>query len=359
VSVHLRELFNPSDLAEAIDAGYVRRQVHPDGSLAILNYTERCQYEGAWNDVTRQCRGLIVNDADGVIARPWAKFFNYGDSMCGPLDLAAPAEVTDKLDGSLGILYPGPDGWMVATRGSFTSDQALHATTVLRMRYDDFDPPDGMTVLFEIVYPENRIVVDYGTTDDLILLGAVDIATGEAVGPDWISGWYGPIAETFGARTLADALVLPPRPNVEGVVVRMVDTGTMVKIKQEDYVALHKIVTGLNARVVWEHLGNGKTVADICEPLPDELHDWVKNLAADLTGQALAILAEAREEHERILASMSGDWTRKDYAAVACRSANRAWLFMLLDGKDPAPKIWRTLRPSGDNRPINISEDVA
>jgi putative RNA ligase len=40
-----------------------------------------------------------------------------------------------------------------------------------------------MTVLVEIVYPANRIVLDYGGLDDLILLGAVDIATGRTFGP--------------------------------------------------------------------------------------------------------------------------------------------------------------------------------
>jgi RNA ligase len=139
----------------------------------------------------------------------------------------------------------------------------------------------------------------------------------------------------------------------------MVDTGTMVKIKQDDYVALHKIVTGLNARVVWEQLGEGKTVADICEPLPDELHDWVKTLTEDLTQRMAVTLIEARREHFRIKNSLSDGWTRKDYAAVASKSPNRAWLFMLLDGKDPSEKIWRTLRPSGDDRPLHVTEDVA
>lgn len=359
INIHLGEVVDTGELSSFIEAGYVRRQVHPSAPLSILNYTEKAQFENVWNDVTRRCRGLIVHDDGTVIARPWAKFFNYGDTQCGPLDLSAPVEVTDKLDGSLGILYPGPDGWTVATRGSFTSDQALHATAVLRRRYDDFEPPAGMTVLFEIVYPANRIVLDYGNTDDLVLLGAVDIATGEAVGPDWVSGWSGPMTDTFKAQTLAEALALPPRPNAEGVVVRMVDTGAMVKIKQADYVALHKIVTGLNARIVWEQIGEGKTVAQICEPLPDELHDWVKNLAADLCQRMATILIEARQEHARVKAGLPVDWTRKDYAAIAGRSPNRAWLFMLLDGKDPSEKIWRTLRPSGEDRPLNITEDVA
>lgn len=356
---HIHDLFDPAALAAAIEQGHVREQTHPDLSLRILNYTERCAYEGAWNDVTLACRGLIVDGFGEVVARPWRKFHNYGDQHCGTLDLAAPAEVTDKFDGSMGISYPTPGGWAIATRGSFTSEQAIHATALLRDQYADFEPPDGMTVLFEIVYPGNRIVLDYGDIDDLVLLGGVDLKTGEPVGPDWVSGWWGPQTTTFAAETLADALALPPRPNAEGVVVRLVDSGQMVKIKQADYVALHRIVTGLNARIVWQMLGDGKTLADICEPLPDEFHPWVEEIAADLSHRMTQVVIGARREHAQIVAALPDGWTRRDYAAVASQSPNRAWLFLLLDNRDPAPKIWRSLQPAGDLRPTNYAEDEA
>jgi RNA ligase len=356
--LHISDLFDLEHLAKAMEAGYVREQTHPSLPLRIFNYSEKAQYERAWDAVTMGCRGLIVG-ADGyVVARSLSKFFNYGDPLVGVLDLSAPAEVVDKLDGSLGILHPTPDGYAIATRGSFTSVQAVHATDVLRDRYSDFEPPDGMTVLFEIIYPENRIVCDYGGADDLFLLGAVDIATGAVVGPDWVSGWDGPQATVFSVRTLGEALAMPPRVGAEGLVVRL-DSGAMVKIKQADYVALHKAVTGLNARVVWECLGGGGTVADICEPLPDELHQWVKDLATRLQGDAADLLEDTERFHEKTLAQMPEGWGRKDYALAVAHSTLRPWLFNLLDGKDPRPSIWKAVRPSGENRPVNFTEDTA
>lgn len=353
----LADLLDLEGLELATQDGHVKQQRHPYLPLSIFNYTERCAYERAWTPTTRTCRGLIVGDDGSVVARPWEKFFNYGEPDSPPLELTATAEVVDKVDGSLGILYPTPGGLAVATRGSFTSEQAIHATAVLRERYAEFRPPDGMTVLVEIVYPGNRIVCDYGDIDDLILLGAVNISTGEAASPLAVTDWIGPRAEIFPASTLGDALSLSPRPGAEGVVVRL--DGAMVKIKQEDYVRLHRIVTGLNARVVWERLGAGKTVAEICEPVPDELHGWIKNLAARLTAALGQVLADSQAEHVRIVSELSDGWQRKDYAALASRSPLRAWLFMLLDGKDPAEKVWRTLRPSGDDRPVHVSEDTA
>lgn len=356
--VSIGDLLDPDGLAVAIEAGFVKVQHHPDLPYEIRNYTERCQWERAWTDVTRQCRGLITDAAGTVLARPWSKFFNYGEHPEGSIDLAAPADVTDKMDGSLGIMYPVPDGWAIATRGSFASDQALHATQLLRERYPDFTPPDGMTCLFEIIYPGNRIVVDYGGTDDLVLLGAVDIATGEAVGPDWVSGWDGPAAETFTARSLAEALALPPRRNAEGLVVRLHD-GMMIKIKQDDYVALHRLITGMNARVVWEKIGEGLTLTGICEGLPEEFWPWVREVGGELIREKNRIMDEATAEHERLIASLPDGWTRKDYALEAGKSPLRAWLFLLLDGRDPSAKIWRTLRPSGERSLVAYSEDTA
>jgi RNA ligase len=360
-TLYLHDLVDTDELAKLVEAGYIRRQVHPAGGLTILNYTEKCQFERLWNDVTRQCRGLVVRDADGaVVARPWKKFFNYGDDTAGPIDLDAPAVVTDKIDGSLGILYPAPDGGhAIATRGSFGSDQAAHATEIWRSRYAGTDVGDDVTWLFEIVYPGNRIVCDYGDTDDLVLLGGLEISTGRPVPPGDLA-WNGPVTSTFAFATLREALAAEPRPGAEGYVVGFPGRGDlMIKIKQEDYLALHRIVTGLNARTVWEALAGGGTVSDICESLPDEFHDWVRRIAGDLSARRDAVLSAARAEHDRIVAALPDQWTRRDYALAAAGSDHRAWLFMLLDGKDPIPRIWRTLRPAGDERPVNVSEDVA
>lgn len=358
-TLHLGDLLDLQALEQAIDNGYVRRNNHPDLPLTILNYTERCQYERAWTFVTTTCRGLI-HDSDGtIVARSWSKFFNYAEHPPGTFAPDAPVTVTDKLDGSLGILFPTPDGHAIATRGSFTSEQARHATQVWNERYahrvNDLDP--GITWLFEIIYPGNRIVCDYGPMDDLALLGGVEIATGRTI-PAWSLVYPGPKVEAFKHATLADALAAPPRPGAEGIVVRF-DDHTMIKIKQDDYLRLHRIVTGLNARTVWEAIGAGQSISEICEPLPDEFHGWVRNVADRLWGELGRIECAARAEHEAILNQLSTPVDRKDYAALAVQSEHRAWLFMLLDGKDPAPKIWRTLKLSGEERPVEISEDTA
>lgn len=364
----LADLLDETAPAEAIGQGFVRRQVHPSMPLAILNYTERCIYEREWTPLTMACRGLIFNTNTGVIvARPFPKFFNYGEHDEAALSLTEPVAITDKMDGSLGIAYRGTDGLLaVATRGSFASGQATHATAVLRDRYPDYEPPDGYTELFEIVYPANRIVLDYGATDDLFYLGSVHMRTGRTYGPyppGTVAcngkGWTGPRAAVFDGATLAEALAMEPRPNAEGIVVHYHRSDVRVKIKQDDYVALHRLITGINARVVWERIGEGETAETICRGIPEEFWPWVHQVAFELEDQRDQVHGEAIAEHERITASLPDGWTRKDYALAAVKSPNKAWLFNLLDGKDPSAGIWRTLKPSGERTLVAYSEDTA
>ncbi len=350
--MRLEELLDVDLLARHVEAGLVSVRDHPDAPLQILNYTPECQYSRAWDDVTRQCRGLVVHAGwDDVVARPWPKFYNYGEHEYGTLDLDAPVEVSDKLDGSLGILYPVREGqWAVATRGSFDSEQARVANEIWKEYYAHLTPEPGWTFLFEIVYPENRIVVDYGGLRDLVLLGSVHVETGEVRGPRE-AGWLGSRADVFEAETLRDAIAMEPRENAEGLVVRVLDTGLMVKVKQDDYVELHRIVTGLSERVVWERMGAGETVEQICEGLPDEFRFWVEDVALGLQFQADQLYYKARDQFERIVELLpetgSRDDQRRTFAAQATTRDPllTPLLFLLYDQRDPRPNIWRAVKP--------------
>ena len=80
----VERLFDPADLGRALTEGHVRVQSHPLLPLSIYNYTEKAAYDGIWNEVTLQCRGLIVADNGDVVARPFRKFFNYGQAGAPP-----------------------------------------------------------------------------------------------------------------------------------------------------------------------------------------------------------------------------------------------------------------------------------
>ncbi len=342
--------------------GYVLSNTHPEADLYILNYTEKAAYEGHWTNVTLNCRGLIVDLEGNIVARPFPKFFNYGQAGCPEIDFDEPAIVSDKMDGSLGILYSVDGKPAIATRGSFTSDQAIHATEVLRTKYSNFKPFKGWTYLLEIVYPENRIVCDYQGMDDLVFLGAVVTGTGQSFDAHFANllNWHGPVAETFPGVTMREALEAPPRAGKEGFVVHFPKSDVRVKIKQEDYIALHRIVTGLNARSVWQAMLDDK-VDELIEQVPDEFHGFVRNVQSALTSKTEDQLIEIYTKYNAIMQNLPDPFTKKDFALLA-KNYKYSWaLFNIHDGYT-INALWKELlkraKPAHDYSPVKVSNDA-
>lgn len=374
------------DFQAAITDGFASRRQHGSAPLDILNYTKPAQHDPSTFDrypALKHCRGLIFNrETLEVVARPWAKFWNYGEGRAATIPLDAEVEVVDKLDGSLGIIYSTGDDVAVATRGSFDSPQAKVATEMLRYDYGVVpdDLPAGLTILVEIIYPENRIVVDYGNDAKLILLGAVDDETGAALGPldAWGAlsrtgyGWYAKdVAEVLPYHTLREALEAEPRLNAEGVVVR--HGSAMVKVKQDDYRRLHRALFGLNELSIWEAQRDGVELGTFLSPLPEEVHPWVNEvwgqMLADgfrLTAAVRASLASLRWHHSLsprgAVAQGIRDHAGKLPHAPLPPKAMEAALFAAYDEDWPrlAKIVHRSLRPSGGGgRPLVGSDTLA
>lgn len=360
----LYDLFGYREYMYMLDQRYIRENTHPTLDLKIINYTEKAQFDNEWNNVTAQCRGLIVNFEGEVIARPFDKFLNYGQHQSGKVEwyentnhdyklMDERVIATDKMDGSLGILwsYKGEQG--IATRGSFTSEQAIHATELWKTRYD-LSMSSDWTYLFEIVYPDNRIVLDYDDLDDLILLGARNIETGSVQLPEDITEWRGPKTQTFPYKTLREALEAPQRPNAEGMVLYFPDQDYRIKLKQDDYIALHKIVTGLTKRRVWENMKEGTPLEELCEIVPDEWHEWLKKTYKELVMEFRVIKTIAQSDYRQIVKALGKDsdsWTRRDFAYLATSGEWTDYpglVFGILDGTDIDSAIWKLIRPSAD-----------
>lgn len=135
-------------LNQYYEDGLLYKQVHPTLPLTIWNYTEKVQFENLWDDVTIMCRGLVTNNEGDIIARPFKKFFNIEEGKYTPTENF---EVWDKMDGSLGIVFWYEGQWIVATRGSFTSDQAIKGGELLK-KYNTDIMFRHLTYCFEIIY---------------------------------------------------------------------------------------------------------------------------------------------------------------------------------------------------------------
>lgn len=350
--MQLSEIFSMDKLAQMTLAKAVRYQTHPEfPELRIYCYTPTAVVFSMWNEVTKACRGLIVNwDTKEVLARPFDKFFNYGEAA-QDIQLFPDDEVLvyDKVDGSLGILYRRPDGHIaIATKGSFDSPQARKATEMIRRYMTTHFREDELTWMFEIVYPDNRIVLDYGDFEGLVLLGAREIESGIDWFPEELLDWKGRRATYYRFNTLREALEAPQRPNAEGYVVYVPDRDIRVKVKQEDYLALHKTVFGLSRKSVWKNIQEGQTIEDILAVLPDEWHDWAKQTYYSLMDEFSAIKTTISKVFVAVVSDLPLDYTRKDFAEKVGKYRYAKQLFDILSGKDINPAIWKMVMPRGD-----------
>jgi RNA ligase len=219
------------------------KTIENDG-LILFTYTKKAYYKGEWNFFERVSRGLILNKETGeIIARPFDKFFNWGEG--GRYSTASIGQVVDKIDGSLGILYKHKGEYKIATKGSFDSEQALWATDFLHKNYNINSLNDEMTLLFEIVYPDNKIVVDYGNKQDLILLDIRNRFTGDYYAHytvEFTANSYGfSLPTTYHYDSVYDIIfdAQDLDKDKEGFVVKFWD-GQWFKIKGALYVKEHK-----------------------------------------------------------------------------------------------------------------------
>lgn len=330
-----------------IEKKLVSEQVHPENeNIRIFNYTQSCQFEGAWDDITKQCRGLIMNVATGeVLARPFPKFFNYQEHVAKGWNIPAEEpQVYEKLDGSLGILYWLNDVPWIATRGSFKSDQAIWATEWFRKNIDHSKLNREWTYLFEIIYPENRIVVNYEYS------GLVFISSRWTKGGDETGNPYPPFLQTGGEMKRAErypfssieSLLEIKKDNFEGFVLYYPTENLRVKIKLSEYVRLHKILTGLSEIGIWEALSEDKKL-EITD-VPDEFFQWMTKVQHQLMKKYAEIETVCKND---FTALNHAGRSRKEIALGFKECKHPGILFSILDGKDYRKAIWRMIRPKG------------
>lgn len=324
---------------------------HPHYNIWILNYTPQVQYEKYWGIYTLSCRGLIIDDNGNILARPFQKFFNYEEYDPKDLDFNQDFEVFEKIDGSLIILfyYEKENKWIFATRGSFIAEQSQEAKKIFHEKEYNYDILDkDYTYLFEVLYRENMIVIDYGRKRDLVLLSVINTSLGyEIFYNDLYEKYskYFTIVPKLNIKSFNDLNELRQKnePNREGFVIRFLD-GLRIKMKLEEYVRLHSIVTNVSNLTIWRHLKDNHSLEELLDHVPDEFYNWVKKTANDLQNQYDEINKKYLKEFVN-LRYYNKFVDRKDFAIKAKKFKHPLLLFAMLDGKEYSEFIWKNIRP--------------
>lgn len=335
-------------LNEYIEQSLIVANKHPEYDIWILNYSPKAQSKRFWDEYTMSCRGMVI-DADGnILARPFQKFKNYEEHDPSEIDMSMPYAIFEKMDGSLIIVfyYEARMEWIVASRGSFISEQSIEAKKMLGLKYEKFQKE--FTYLFEIIYPENRIVVDYGERRELVMLGKIQTNCGNEIDNfDLIRSYSNnfTIVKMYDIDAVKDLSELKAleTDNKEGFVIKFAN-GFRVKVKFTEYIRLHGILTNVSNLVVWEHMRDNYEFDELLDRVPDEFYEWLKRTAKKIQAdfneiERLALLEFVRIYHVNEIIE------RGLFAEQAKLSKHRAILFKLFDRRPYADIIWKQVRP--------------
>ena len=314
------------------------------GDYKVVDYV--FQQPTTFDDpLVMECRGIKFCKDDMILARPFRKFFNYGENG-SDLPIWRPHYVTEKLDGSMihpvvinGRLY-------LHTRKGHT-DVAKQAERFMISTDRDYAGlcrvafASGWTPIFEYIGPNNRIVLRYDE-ENLVLLAMRRLVDGAIMEWTQLNAWCRhykvPVVGRFGSIKDKDVFVETARKleGAEGYVVYF-DDGYMVKIKAEDYVLQHRALDDMSSKK--------KVVALCAQGFADDVLPMLSDAdKKELIDFGFALNLEI-QEYVNEASHLYDEWElcRKDFALKVAPHMQPKWMagvvFGLMDGKEPRKMV--------------------
>ncbi len=241
---------------------------------AMLSYTPTSNFN---EPIVRECRGLVVDlTTRNPRALSFIKFFNVQEDLAATIDWSS-AKVQEKVDGSkILVWYNTYDKhWEISTSSIINANLATvndFGLTFQKLFYKALKNNNlnenfcnildkNYCYTFELVAPENRVVVPYKNAD-IYFIGKRNAITFEEVAPsaDEILSKLIKVPASYSLSSLEDCLAATSKMSYdeEGFVV--VDKNwNRVKIKSPEYVAVHHIRSNINSkRAILKILEDGK-----------------------------------------------------------------------------------------------------
>lgn len=284
--------------------------------------------------IVQESRGVILDEANNwhVVARPFDKFFNWGEGHTKEINWAT-ARVLEKLDGSLMILYHHMDEWHVASSGMVDAGGQVNGfpitfrdlfwKTFNEMGLKTPDPQfwEGGAFMFELTSPYNRVVVSH-EKPLLTLIGVRDY-DGQEYPVSSFAHQY-PVVRSFPlnepSALLTSFQTMDPVKQ-EGYVV--VDGNfNRVKVKHPGYVAIHHMKDGFGIKRMVA-LVQSNEGSEFMAHFPE----WA-NVYNEVKLKFDGLVAEL----EVAYALISHIENQKDFALLATKTRNPGSLFALRKG---------------------------
>ena len=255
-------------LNQLIINNYINKVKCPNLDIYSYCYSQKCEIEENWNDITLACRGLVLDLEGNIIFNCVKKFFNKDQNQIAKdifnnLDLNNLRNY-EKLDGSFIKIFKYNNKLIIGSKTSFENEYTDWAKEIIKR--DNLKFEDGLSYHFELIVPENRIVVDYKKDKNLYLWAVVETKTGKEL------DIYDKRFENFNkVKLIKDVESYLKKSNVEGIVIY--DGKNRLKLKTQEYLKLHRIRTMCSKKRIIELLEEGKSIRDF--DFPDE---FIKDL---------------------------------------------------------------------------------
>ncbi len=228
---------------------------HPEADLYIYGYdTRRSGDLIKWDNMNMNMRGLIIDSLGNVQATAFKKFFTFKKYLSSKViqlsegnTLKLPNErfhIGEKLDGTMGLLYWCNGLPYIATQRSFLAPNALKASQILHKKYSHLFPllNRSYSYVFEVIFQDSRVLVDYGNQEDIVLIGVIDNNTGHEITNENLNIGF-PVAKDFTKQYghISDLSELKSLnlPNLEGFVLSYPESGIKLKLKFPWFDAAH------------------------------------------------------------------------------------------------------------------------
>jgi hypothetical protein len=214
-----------------------------------------------WDKDTEMFRSCIFDEDTGKIySMGFKKFSNFSENPdFQPWDISWKFEARHKIDGSLLLISKVDGNILVRTRGVFdareheTGDEIDGLIQKYEGLFDNkFINSENYTILCEHTTPKRIIVLRESEEPKLTLLGIINHDTLEYI-PQFVLDSFAMVVEIdrpqkYEYNSISECIAdVAAWVGKEGVIVHSPDYQTLKKIKAEQYLALHKICTGMRS----------------------------------------------------------------------------------------------------------------
>lgn len=312
------------------------------GSLSIFKYSQECVCDNMWNDDVVRCRGIVFDtDTGTIVCRPYDKFFNLNERPSTELKEVVNKlktqsyMITEKLDGSCLSIWNYKGKWCASTPGSISSEQAVYAMEQLFPKYNLDALPTDLTYVCEMIAPWNRMVVDYGDRNELVMVTAfenkwqcTEIAQGRVKMLADKAGLN--FVEEIPCDDLESFLMKPVPEGEEGYVIRFSD-GSRIKLKGAWYFKLHKLASLLSLKNVFEMVSEQPGAYDeVIEDVPD----YIRKDFDDIYAQIMTTRDQVQHDVQQIWNSVPDHTDFKACALVFKEHDTSPVLFAKMRGRE-------------------------